>query len=97
MPRRAGWGAAEQARVGKQDRIRELGGRAAPELAVDEVGDASEEKADGGDGGGEVQHRQDVETPRAGEGDDREGGAHEPAVERHASRHTARISAGFAR
>src|SRR6476660_10408209 len=58
-------------------------GRAAPKLAVDEIGDAAEKDSDRPGGAGEVTQRKNGETAVAGEQDDRQHAAEKAAVERH--------------
>src|SRR6476646_11619687 len=58
-------------------------GRAAPKLAVDEIGDTNEKDSDRPGGAGEVTQRKNGEAAVAGEQDDRQHAAEKAAVERH--------------
>ncbi len=58
-------------------------GGAAPQLAVDEVGDAPEEQADGHGGRHDIPQPEHVQPVGQGEGDDRDHHSDRPAVETH--------------
>ena len=60
-------------------------GRAAPQFAVDEIGDAAEEQADRPDRAGNVAEREDRNAALAREQHHRDDAAGEAAVERHAA------------
>lgn len=58
---------------------------AAPQFAVDEIGDSAEQQPDRGDGGGDVAKRQDRDLVAIGKPHHRDDAAEEAAMERHAA------------
>src|SRR2546429_8107138 len=56
-----------------------------PQLAVDEIGDAAEEKSDCAGGAGDVAEREDGNSAMAGEQGSRQHAAEKTAVERQAA------------
>ena len=73
------------ARMRKDHRIGKVGGGPAPELAVDEIGDAPEEQADRRHHRRHVEHGERVEPAPAREEHDGEHRSEEAAVKRHAA------------
>ena len=60
-------------------------GGAAPQFAIDEIGQPAEEQADGREGAGQVRQRQHLQLAPAAEQPDRDHHAQQPAMERHAA------------
>ena len=73
------------ARMGKDHRVGKVGRGPAPELAVDEIGDAAEEQADRRHRRRHVEHGERVEPAPAREQHDGEHRAEEAAVKGHAA------------
>ena len=75
---------AGRKRAGKDHRPGHIGGLA-PQFAIDEIGDAAEEQADGRDGAIRSPTGSRLQLAAAAEQPDREHHAEQPAMERHAA------------